>query len=67
MENDRLTYTVQEVAKLLGINHKGVYTAIAENSFPHVKVGRRILIPRRAFDCWLGSAENNGSTRARQA
>lgn len=57
----RKTYSVQEAAELLGVNHKGVYTAIAENRFPHVKLGRRILIPRVAFDRWLDAANNTAS------
>ena len=61
MDNqERKTYTVQEAAALLGVNHKGVYAAIAENQFPYIRVGRRILIPRAALDRLLESgAEGN--------
>ena len=55
--DERKTYTVAEVAKLLGVNHKGVYAAIAENRFPHIKLGRRILVPRAAFHRWLESCD----------
>ena len=54
----RKTYTVREVAGLLGVNHKGIYDAVAENHIPHVKIGRRILIPRVAFDRWLENSHD---------
>ena len=51
------TCTVQEAAQKLGVNHKGLYAAIAEGRFPHIKIGRRILISRRILDRILDGEE----------
>jgi excisionase family DNA binding protein len=50
------TYTVQEAAGIMGINEKGVYVAIRTGQIPHIKIGRRIVIPRAAFDRWFETA-----------
>jgi excisionase family DNA binding protein len=46
------TYSVDEVAQLLGVNRLTVYQAIQrqETPFPIVRIGRRIVIPRAAFN-----------------
>lgn len=45
----RLTYTVDEAAALLGIGRNHAYAAIQRGEIPHIRVGRRILIPRDKF------------------
>lgn len=52
----RLTLTVPEVAALLGIGRNEAYVAVQRGEIPARKVGRRILIPRAAFDRWLAEA-----------
>lgn len=52
----RLTLTVTEVAALLGIGRNEAYVAVQRGEIPARKVGRRILIPRVAFDRWLAEA-----------
>ncbi len=47
---ERLTLNVPEVARLLGLSRGSAYQAIATGEIPHVKVGRRILIPRIALE-----------------
>ena len=47
---------MDEVADLLGINRKGIYDQIKAGNFPHVRVGKRILIPKVALERWLESA-----------
>lgn len=49
------TYTVDEVAALLGVNRLTVYSAIKrdEAPFPTFKIGRRYVIPRAAVDRFL--------------
>ena len=47
--NDRLTYTVDEVARLLGISRSGAYDSIARGEIPSLNIGRRVLVPREPF------------------
>lgn len=49
----RFTYTVDEVASLLGICRNMAYEAVKRNEIPSVKIGRRLLVPRAALDLLL--------------
>ena len=43
---ERLTYNVREAAKLLGLSKNSAYQACLKGEIPHLKIGKRILIPR---------------------
>lgn len=49
----RLTMTVEEAAIALGISRAFAYEAVTRNEIPHVRIGRRILIPRAALEHML--------------
>ena len=46
MVTERLTVTVEEAAKILGIGRNSTYQAVARGDIPAIRVGRRLLIPR---------------------
>lgn len=48
--DDRQTYTVAEVAKILGIGRNTAYDACNTGEIRTIRVGGRILIPRAAID-----------------
>jgi excisionase family DNA binding protein len=52
-----MTYSVEEVAALLGIARGVAYEGVRNGSIPATRVGRRWLIPRRRFHAWLDGAE----------
>lgn len=43
-----------EILGLKSISRRSFYNAIGRNEVPHVRVGRRILIPRLKFLRWAG-------------
>jgi excisionase family DNA binding protein len=43
-------------AAALGISRAFAYEAITRNEIPHVRVGRRILVPRASLERMLGQA-----------
>ncbi len=45
-QNQKLTLTVDEATKLLGIGRSKAYEMINTGEIPSVKFGRKILIPR---------------------
>jgi excisionase family DNA binding protein len=47
--NERLTFTVDEVARLLGVSRSGAYDSITRGEIPSFNIGRRVLVPRDAF------------------
>ncbi len=49
MKQERLTLTVEEAAELLGISRAFAYILVARNELPSVRLGRRLVIPRRAL------------------
>ena len=50
---ERKTLTVEEAAKELGIGRNQAYEAAHKGEIPTVKIGRRILVPRVAFERML--------------
>jgi excisionase family DNA binding protein len=47
--------TVEEVAYELGISRFSAYREVKDGNLPHIRSGKRILIPRVAFDNWLAT------------
>ena len=56
INNERLTYNVSEAAKLLGLSKNSAYQACLKGEIPHLKIGKRILIPRAQLDRMLNEA-----------
>jgi len=54
-----MTYTVEEVATILGVLRNAVYAAIHRGEIPRIKVGGRIVITKAFVDRLL--AEASGS------
>jgi len=50
MENDKLTLTVDETAKILGVGRNSAYEAIARGEIPVIRVGKRLLVPKAALE-----------------
>jgi excisionase family DNA binding protein len=45
--------TVPEGARYLRCGPRALYKLIADGKCPHLKVGRKLIIPRSAFFKWL--------------
>jgi len=52
-KTDCMTYTIHEVAKLLGINPLAAYNLAKRQDFPAVRIGKRIVVPKAALQRWL--------------
>ena len=48
-----LVLTVAEAARLLCISRNLAYELIRQGQLPHVRLGRRILIPRFGLEEWI--------------
>jgi excisionase family DNA binding protein len=53
-EPDRITVTVAEAARLLGISRNSAFRAVQRRDLPSIRIGRRILIPRDRLVAMLG-------------
>jgi excisionase family DNA binding protein len=45
----RLVWTVEEAARLLGISRAHAYELVAREELPHVRLGRRVVVPKHAL------------------
>jgi excisionase family DNA binding protein len=52
-QTERMTYSIEEVARLLGIGRNQAYEAAKRGDFPVIKVGKRLLAPKPALDRML--------------
>lgn len=57
----RLTLTVEEAAIRLGISRPTAYEAVKSGALPHIKLGRRILVPVQALERMLNQASGRGA------
>ena len=50
MDEEKLTLTVNEVSKVLGISRGLAYSMVKTGEIPSVRFGKRVLVPRRALE-----------------
>jgi len=56
-DSERLTYSVEEAAQLLGIGRGLAYEMVRQGALPGLRLGqRRILVPRGALETLLGTS-----------
>lgn len=54
---ERRTYTVDDIAQILGIGRTSAYILVKEGYFKIVRIGNAIRISKRSFDTWLDSLD----------
>lgn len=57
--NEKRTYTVKEIAKMLGISENAGYAFVKEmkDEFRTVRIGTAIRVSKKSFDKWLDEQE----------
>lgn len=58
--NNCLTYSIKEVANLLGVSVAKAYDLCRNDIIPHFKFGKRYLVPIVAFNKWFETAHIGG-------
>ena len=51
------TYTVNEIARILGVSQARAYRLVQEGLFKSVRIGNAIRLSKRSFDEWLESLD----------
>lgn len=54
---EKLTYSAQEIADMVGVDHKTIRRAMVKGEIPYVQIGRLKRIPRPAVNRLLGLEE----------
>ncbi|QKE73462.1 helix-turn-helix domain-containing protein [Arthrobacter citreus] len=49
----RITLTVNEVAEMIGVNPRTIYTMVKKNEIPSILIRGRIVFHREVIDQWL--------------
>jgi excisionase family DNA binding protein len=62
--DERLVYTVSEAAALLGISRAHGYDLVARGEIPHLRLGRRVVVPKRVIEDLLDVGSNEASFNA---
>jgi excisionase family DNA binding protein len=61
MQNEaKLTYNVEEAAKLLGLSRGTAYALCKNNKIPTLHLGKRLLIPKIALERMLSGNGKGG-------
>ena len=59
---EKLTYSAQETAELLGISTSKVYQLVKTAGFPAVVMGKRIRISKKGLERWVDEQAQKGWT-----
>lgn len=51
--------TVEEAGRWLGIGRSAAYDAIQRNELPHIRIGRRIVVPIKALERLLEAGRSD--------
>jgi excisionase family DNA binding protein len=56
--------SVAELATDLGLSERSTRSAIRRGEIPHIRVGRRFILPRAAIAEWLRTAGQSGAIQS---
>lgn len=55
----RMTISVEEAAEILGISRAFAYKLVKKDELPIVRLGRRVVVPRRALERMLNTPSDD--------
>ena len=56
-DQERLTLTIEEAARALGVGRNAAYDAARRGILPVIRLGRRLVVPRVALERLLATPE----------
>lgn len=59
---EKLTYTVEEAADLLGVGRTRMYELARKGEVPSIRLGRRILVPAHLLREFVGAPPETGKS-----
>ena len=60
MISEKLTLSVEEAGKLLGVSRQIAYQLSRRADFPTLHIGRRVLVPRKQLEAWMDRMTKGG-------
>jgi len=58
-EKERLVWTVEEAGRMLGISRAHACELVARGELPHLRLGRRVVVPKHAIELLLARAASD--------
>ena len=58
---EKLTLSVEEAGKLLGVSRAIAYQLSRRADFPTLHIGRRVLVPKKQLEEWMDRNCENGT------
>ena len=55
---EKLTLSVEEAGKLLGVSRQVAYQLIHRADIPTLRIGRRVLVPKKQLEAWMDRMTN---------
>lgn len=56
MKAEQLCYDMKALQEVMPIGKNNLYNMVHSEGFPKIVIGKRILIPKKAFEEWLETA-----------
>lgn len=60
MSEGKLTLSVAEAAKIVGISDRNMYDLVKTEGFPTIQIGKRLLVSRPGLERWLEAQAQKG-------
>ncbi len=57
---EKVMYSIEETAQALGISSRHVYRLVYDGTLPVKRIGRRVLVSRRALEVWAEQVDEVG-------
>ncbi len=52
-EPKRLAYSIKEASEMLGLSKSRLYEMVQFDEIPYMRIGGKILLPKKEFESWL--------------
>jgi excisionase family DNA binding protein len=62
-----LTYSISEISEQLGISRGLAYEMARTGQIPVIRINKRLLVPKDAFEKWMIDAVDGGSVTDRDS
>ena len=60
ISRQKLTYSVPEAAKILGVSASKMYEVVKIDGFPTIKIGGRLLVSAKGLERWIDEQSQRG-------
>ena len=64
---EKLAVSVEESGKLMGVSRQVAYKLSRRADFPTLRIGRRVLVPRKQLEEWIAHQVTSAGVNSDQA